>query len=801
VRVEHPCYSATANGTGSIHQSIEPSRVSRPEAETPEVVPYARFDSPDLERRSLILPTPIESRAKTIGYTLLAAILVVAYFYVLLCFWAPANAGTDQNGYQVGGKLFAQTFSTGFKPQSPFEFIGWMWVRTSDGWYYPKYPLGLPVLDAIALWIGGKAHGVHWAYLVSPICSALALFGMYRLTRLVAGSFASLLAVLLLACNGVMLVLANNSNSHAPAICFVTWGMYFLVRWWQKGGWWRGSLAGFLLGYAVTIRYTEGLLALPIGFAMLSTLRYARPWRAEQRRLLLATVLSVFAILVAYFLTYVPIAHPLLSQKMAIASAIGACAIGLVFVVLGRPRGGEARAGLYSITVSVMLILAAVALPMRFMQIQIDPKAIIRPPGWFIILSGVYLLLVVGVMSIRWTSIRLTTLAPFVGWIIPVGLLVAFNWFAMHSITGYDSTNESTGFTWQQFAENWDFMLQQLDNGMFLLFPIALLGLALMYRWNWKFALLMTLWFVPGTLLYTSYYWNGSFKSIAFLRFFLTLFPPLIVAACWLFDQYITGPVIGSQGSPEQSAVRHLFHAPLTGIIATGLLVALVTGISLNANLGGLERDSVLDTNLADAGQRILARVPAGSTIFGDQRMLLNYIQFAEDYKLFAPEAFSQRFGGRMMREGDPNQPTPLQNARRAYMRTVYEKMDEASLIAEQSRIIREALQSGRRVFYIMPQTMMAGPFLGRIPKEFSAVTIVKWKEPAEMGPRAKRAFDAIGMFALMLGRGSNAISWQIIEIKQAENQPAASKPTTRPAASTTKPSTTRRSFFGRLRT
>jgi 4-amino-4-deoxy-L-arabinose transferase-like glycosyltransferase len=787
-----------AERTGSIHQTIEPSLVSRPEAEAPEAVPHA--NPPKVERRSLVLSTPIESPAKAIGYTLLAAILVVAYFYVLLSFWAPANPGTDQNGYQVGGKLFAQTFSTGFKPRSPFAFIGWMWVRTSDGWYYPKYPLGLPVLDAIALWIGGKAHGVQWAYLVSPICSALALFGMYRLTRLVAGSFASLLAVLLLACNGVMLVLANNSNSHAPAICFVVWGMYFLVRWWQKGGWSRGLIAGFLLGYAVTIRYTEGLLALPIGFAMLSTLQYARPWRAEQRALLLATLLSVFAILLAYFLMYVPVSRPLFSQTMAIGSAIAPCAIGLVFVVLGRPRGGEARASLYSIAIAVLLILAAVGLPLRFMQIQIYAKAIIRPPGWFMILSIAYLLLVVGVMSIRWTSIRFATLAPFLGWIVPVGLLVAFNWFAMHSITGYDSTNESTGFTWQQFAENWDFMLQQLDNGMFLLFPIGLLGLALIYRWNWRFALLMTLWFVPGTLLYTSYYWNGSFKSIAFLRFFLTLFPPLIVGAAWLFDQFIH--VAKTQATDDllpTSSTRSRFQS-LTGVIASGLLVALVTGISLNANLGGLERDSVLDTNLADAGQRILAHVPSGSTIFGDQRMLLNYIQFAGDYKLFAPEAFSQRFGGRMMREGDPNQPTPLQNARRAYMRTVYEKMDEASLIAEQSRIMREALQSGRRVFYIMPQTMMAGPFLGRIPKEFSAVTIEKWKEPAEMGPRAKRALDAIGLFALMLGRGSNALIWQIVEIKQSRNQPAASKPTTRPAASTTRPSTTRRSLFGRVR-
>ena len=31
--------------------------------------------------------------------------------------------------------------------------------------------------------------------------------------------------------------------------------MLFLILWWQKGAWWRSAIAGFLLGYALTIRY------------------------------------------------------------------------------------------------------------------------------------------------------------------------------------------------------------------------------------------------------------------------------------------------------------------------------------------------------------------------------------------------------------------------------------------------------------------------------------------------------------------------------------------------------------------
>ena len=50
-------------------------------------------------------------------------------------------------------------------------------------------------------------------------------------------------------------------------------------------------------------------------------------------------------------------------------------------------------------------------------------------------------------------------------------------------------------------------------------------------------ALLLTLWFVPGVLIYTAYYWGlnrGGGGGVGYLRFFLTLFPPAIIAACWV---------------------------------------------------------------------------------------------------------------------------------------------------------------------------------------------------------------------------------------------------------------------------
>src|SRR5439155_6923576 len=146
-------------------------------------------------------------------------------------------------------------------------------------------------------------------------------------------------------------------------------------------------------------------------------------------------------------------------------------------------------------------------------------------------------LVIVALLTVRWKNPRtyLSAAAPLLAWLVPVAILVLFNKFAMGSWTGYDTTNESTGFSVKNFQSKWQFMLGQLNGtGLFFLMPIGIFGLALMYRWSWRMALLMTAWFLPGVVLYTSYYWGNELPGLAYLRFFLTLFPPLIFAAAWV---------------------------------------------------------------------------------------------------------------------------------------------------------------------------------------------------------------------------------------------------------------------------
>jgi len=216
---------------------------------------------------------------------------VISFWILLGGYWSLAHPGVDQNGYLVGGKNLADHFSTGFTPTDPYQFVGEMWVaggrleRGKNGEsirYYPKYPIGMPLLIAIAVKLGAgvDGYGAIWAYCLSPMLMGLALPAIFLLTRQVAGSVAGLIALLIVGSSPVTLCLANNPNSHAAALCFVSWGMYLLLGWWQRGGGWRALGAGLLLGFAGMTRYTEALLIIPIVLVILFNLRWknGRSW-------------------------------------------------------------------------------------------------------------------------------------------------------------------------------------------------------------------------------------------------------------------------------------------------------------------------------------------------------------------------------------------------------------------------------------------------------------------------------------------------------------------------------------------
>jgi hypothetical protein len=66
-----------------------------------------------------------------------------------------------------------------------------MWMRTKSGWYYPKYPFGTSLMNAITVLLGER----EWAFAISPACTTVALLEMFFLARPIVGSFYALLAM------------------------------------------------------------------------------------------------------------------------------------------------------------------------------------------------------------------------------------------------------------------------------------------------------------------------------------------------------------------------------------------------------------------------------------------------------------------------------------------------------------------------------------------------------------------------------------------------------------------------------
>jgi hypothetical protein len=522
----------------------------------------------------------------------------------------------DQNGYLVGGKNLAMSGSTGFVPENLYSFVGAMWNLGPDGkTYYPKYPLGLPALYALCLKVlgmNGGGWGCWAAYLVSPLGAVMALWGTYVLSRPITGAFGALMSVLVVGTSPILLGLANNPNSHASCLAFVVWGMAMLFGWWTRGGWWRAILAGFLCGYAVTIRYTEGLLLLPMGIVFLDR------W-------------------------------------------------------FGRQRGAY----------------------------------------WEGLLGAV-------------------------GWCVPVGVLLWWNMLHFGSPTGYDSTRESVGFGWSYFLANWDLMLREMnDKGLVLVFPLGVAGMGMMmfrgrdWRSSWreggKVGVVLAAWAVPCLLTYTAYYWAPETSNLGYSRFFLTILPALAVAGVWVVTQGVE--LVRARRVKEGEARPARYGGPLVAGVVVALAVA--TSSALCADM--MIPDARMSLATADAGEIVRKQVPRGSVVFGEPR-LLHHLQFVADYSLYSPEIFSRAAIERFGREADVEDPNPIQVQRASALHAALKNKTDAQMVAEQNRVMDEALASGKRVFFAGQRTQVEQQARKRFApaKLYETKVVAMWQEPGD---------------------------------------------------------------------
>jgi 4-amino-4-deoxy-L-arabinose transferase-like glycosyltransferase len=543
----------------------------------------------------------------------LAAVLAAGFFLATRGYWVPADPGVDENAYLVSGKLLAQTGSPGFVPPDPYSLVGKMWIGTREGRFYPKYPLGQTLLVALAV----KTTGPRAAYWISPLLMTLALLGIFLLGREIAGSFAGLLAMTAMAASPATLNEVNDPDSHASSLGCTTWGMLLLLRWWRTGKVHHAALAGLLLGYSTIIRYTEGLLLLPIALVVLF-----RCGRRPDRRAL----------------------------------------------------GGAAA-------------LAA-------------------------------------------------------GWLAPVAGQVLFNLHALHSLTGYDTTHESTAFSLAYFVHNALPTARLLATlGLPVLLPWGALGLTALALREGRPAAVLWAWLLPNLLLYTAYYWGLQTEAVNCLRFFLTILPPLALGAAWLLTlTWHDRPLRW----PQAAVVLALF------LTSAGL------GVRLALPLFWDDWQEALD--MERGGKAVLAFAPPGSAVLGPQNEIL-HLQFVGNYRLYSRNLFVRSFIAEL-RKVDGRSPDALQPERAQALFSLLRGRDKLELARLERGLMAAQIHQGRRVFLIAPVqsqhwTEFASPGLNASDGlRFATRRLALWRGPGEERPDGERE--------------PGGADWQLLEVTAA---------------------------------
>src|SRR5712691_621749 len=133
----------------------------------------------------------VGDRARLLGLLLL---ILLAFAIFTHLYWVPAHGGMDQNAYLVAGRMSAEYGSPRLHPTDQDSFVGRMWLLTADGGYFPKYPLGLPLIVALVYKLVGPG-GVYW---ISPLCTVFGLWATCLLARRLRGPVAAILCKLLL---------------------------------------------------------------------------------------------------------------------------------------------------------------------------------------------------------------------------------------------------------------------------------------------------------------------------------------------------------------------------------------------------------------------------------------------------------------------------------------------------------------------------------------------------------------------------------------------------------------------------
>jgi len=594
---------------------------------------------------------PDDPPATRRAYGALALVCALCFWLTTQVYFVPVTRGGDRNGYLLGGRMLAEGHSF-ISPTDPFLFYGPHWVMFSPERLVLKYPLGLPLIYAVVYRLVGRADLLAAAHQISPAAMTLAVWGTFLFLRPLVGSFRAWLGMIVLASSPITLFFANLPNSHAAAICAAVWGMLLLIKWWREAQTWCAIAAGLVIGFDFTIRYTEGLLLLPM-------------------------------LLVIYFAAA--------SVRRSISPSPGTPAFGSE----AQARRGEGRGEGPERTPTAATKQENAPHPSPL------PANRERGQEFRSVMAGGGMILA--------------------AWLLPVFILLAHNWLTFGHLTGYALTHESTAFTFNSLIGHARGMASQIWSnvlGIFLI-PVVLGGI-LMFKSNWRMALVIWSWVLPTLLLYSSYYWMPTDEpGLSYARFVLTVLPGLVLAGLW-------------------------FPRNLTNISTAvlGLIVFATVAMSVpaaNDRAAGLQFEDIGSQTLLDA---VRAKIPTGSVIFTEQPNIVP-LQIAGDWRIYLHNLFTRQYINTLSTAANQG-PGIMQAERASQLLKLMGDGSDAYLMTQQYTLMESAIENHKHIYIVLPEAA-ATRFVRRLNPSAWQIQILdqwtidtRWRDPASDVPPVK---------------------------------------------------------------
>jgi hypothetical protein len=268
--------------------------------------------------------------------------------------------------------------------------------------------------------------------------------------------------------------------------------------------------------------------------------------------------------------------------------------------------------------------------------------------------------------------------------------------------TGYALTGEAGAFSPAHFLQHAPYALKALSQfplGLSLLFPIGLAGILFTLRRNPRLGGLFAVATLPTLLMYSAYYWfiadpapwwqPYSLGSLLYLRFFLGMFPMLVIAALRLAEQ----------GRPPPSTAKSV-PAAHAAVAAAVLLLAIVN-ISLFPRW-----DKFVGTapgDLAAVGL-VSQSVPPNAVIVAHGYSAYSLLYWT-DMTVYYPRYFAKSWIDKRLAPATATRPADYDPLRRARMAAVLGNRSDVELFDILRNRLTEHARAGQPVFLVSEDT------------------------------------------------------------------------------------------------